>query len=208
MMDHFYQKTFDQIQMPEDRAQALRTRLAAQCSPEKQEVISMNRTKSFRRPAVALVAALTVCALSITAFAYGGPIVEAVHNFMTGGTIEQGVNQDGENYTAGSMDTTSMVSPVEQRDGHLYLTANGQDLDITDLCSYTTPYLYECIGQDGLRHAFVIGGDADAIGWAEFIWDKDGMPMGGNSAFGTNGGSDDAPWLNEGMKQLNLPWAS
>lgn len=32
-MDQRYRKTFDQISLPEDKAQAMRSCLAAQCSP-------------------------------------------------------------------------------------------------------------------------------------------------------------------------------
>ena len=59
---------------------------------------------------------------------------------------------------------------------------------------------------DGLRHAFIIGGDLDALGWAEFFWNEDGIPQGGAAHFGTPEGSDDAPWLDAGKTQLNLPW--
>ena len=167
----------------------------------------MKKNRIPARPSGILVAALLVCALSVTAFAYGGRIVSNVYHFVSGGIVEQGIDENGDNYASGSVDTSTPVAPAEiGEDGRLYLIANQKNLDITDLCSYTIPYIYDIIGEDGLRHAIVIGGNLDAIGWSEFIWDENGLPAAGSSDFGTSGGRDDAPWLNEAMKTLNLPW--
>ena len=77
-MNRLYRNTFDQIVMPEDRAQALRTALASHCSPPETEVISMNKQKFLRRPASFLVAILLIAALSITALACGGRVLYRV----------------------------------------------------------------------------------------------------------------------------------
>ncbi len=206
-MDRLYQRTFDRVHLPEDRARSLRAQLASQCSPMKQEVIPMKQHKSLRRPAVVLVAALLVCALSVTAFAYGGRVVEHVYHLMAGGIVEHGIDEAGNAYASGTASLDGAAAPVEVRaDGRLYLVVQGEDTDITGQCSYTTPYIYECTGEDGLRHAFIVGGDPDAIGWAEFLWDENGLPAAGNAFFGTSGGPEDAPWLDAGKEQLGLPW--
>ena len=206
-MDRLYQKTFDRVRMPKDRAQQLRTELASRCSRDEMEARTMNNSKKIRRPALALVAVFVIAAMSLTAFAYGGTIVERVYTLMTGGTVEHGITEDGVSYASGSTTLDEVTAPVELRDdGRLYFVANGEDIDITDQCSYETPYIYECTGPDGLRHAFIVGGDPDAIGWAEFMWNEDGMPEAGSAAFGTPGGAEDAPWLDVGKNELNLPW--
>lgn len=203
-MKQLYQKTFEQIKMPEARAAALRTTLASRCSQTEKEAIPMKHTKFFRRPMAAVAAVVLIVALSATAFAYSG----GFYRFMTGGSVQDVVDENGSvTGVQGQVDLDQVVEPVEVReDGRLYLTIDGQDTDITGLCSYETPYIYECTGLDGLRHAFIIGGDLDAIGWAEFFWNEDGMPQGGAAHFGTSGGSDDAPWLEAGTDQLGLPW--
>lgn len=33
----------------------------------------------------------------------------------------------------------------------MYLVVNEENTDITEKCSYTEPYIYECTGEDGLR---------------------------------------------------------
>lgn len=206
-MDPLYQRTFDQVRMSEDQVRQVRAELASRCPRDEMEAHPMNNSKRIRRPILAIAAVFLIAAMSLTAFAYGGRIVEQVYTMMTGGTTEHGIDENGNAYASGSVDTGAVTAPVELReDGRLYLTVNGEDLDITGQCSYETPYLYECTGPDGLRHAFIIGGDMDAIGWAEFMWDEDGMPSGGSAHFGTPGGTDDAPWLDAGKEQLNLPW--
>lgn len=205
-MNRLYQKTFDQVRMGSEQYRSLRESLASQCSRSEMEANHMKKTTVRRRPVVA-AAILLVGALSVTAFAYGGRIVESVYQFMTGGTIEQGVDENGMNYSAGSMDTSGEATPVEVReDGSIWLGVNGEEIDITGQFSYTTPYIHDCIGEDGLRHVFVVGGDPDAIGWSEFVWDEDGMPAGGTSWYGTGGGREDAPWMDAAMETLGLPW--
>lgn len=195
-MNQLYRKTFDQVEMSPDRERAVRDRLASRCS-EKEAIMKKNHN-FVRRPVIVMAAVVLVLALSLTAFAFGG----TVYRFMTGGVVA-----GAENVDVDAIEPEQTVAPVEERDGRLYLVINGENKDITGLCSYTEPYIYTCTGSDGLQHAFVIGGDAGAIGWAEFFWDENGLPMAGSAAFGTNGGSDDAPWLNTAMEQLDLPWA-
>lgn len=205
-MDPLYQRTFDQVRMSEDQVRRVRTELASRCPRDEMEALHMNNSKRIRRPILAVAAVFLVAAMSLTAFAYGDRIVERVYTMMTGGSIERGVDESGNSYAIGSFDMGE-AAPVELReDGRLYLTVNGEELDITDQCSYETPYIYECTGPDGLRHALIIGGNLDAIGWAEFMWDEEGMPSGGNASFGTPGGTDDAPWFDAGKEELNLPW--
>lgn len=203
-MKPLYQRTFEQIKLPEARTAALRASLASRCSQTEKEAIPMKHRNFFHRPMAAAAAVILVVALSATALAYGGQF----YQFMTGGSVQEVMDADGNVIgSQGQVDLNQVVAPVEVReDGRLYLTIDGQDADITDLCSYETPYIYECTGLDGLRHAFLIGGDLDAIGWAEFFWNEDGMPQGGAAHFGTSGGSDDAPWLDAGKAQLGLPW--
>lgn len=208
-MNSLYRQTFDQIGLPEETAQALRDELAFRSSQSETEEPNMKNETNYTRPILRrtgtlLVAALLICALSVTALAYGGV---RIYQLLTGGSVEMGRDENGGYYAAGSMDTDHVISPVEYRDdGRLYLTINGEDKDITDALSYSEPYIYEFVAEDGLRHSFVIGGDLDAVGWSEFIWDEDGIAVFGYSHFATPDGSDDAPWLEAGKEQLGLPW--
>lgn len=206
-MEKYYKHTFDQVQMPEDKATAIRSMISSRSIQTIQEDHSMKNKPIVRRFSFALVAIILVCSLSVTAFAHGEKIVEAIYQFITGGFTEKGIDEKGNAYSGGSMDMNTITAPMEIReDGKVYLTINGENKDITNEFSYTTPYIYECVGNDGLRHVFVIGGNLDAIGWSEFLWDDNGLPSAGQSMFGTPNGSDDAPWLDAAIEELGLPW--
>lgn len=202
-MDRLYQKTFDQVALPEDRADSIRTVLASRCSRMETEA-NMKHT-FLRRPTAVLAAVLLIGSLSVTAFAYGGRVVERVYTFMTGGTIEQSVDENGTGLSGVSIGTEQ--SPLEIReDGTIWLMVNGEALDITGEFSYTDPYIYDGTGEDGLRHVLVVGGETDAIGWSEFLWDENGLPAGGTSQLATPAGREDAPWLEAALETLDLPW--
>ena len=196
-MKALYQKTFDSVCLSDVRTDAIRTQLAA---AGKKEVIPMKKHVSLRRGLVLAAILILVFALGITAFAYG----MRRFDLMTGGVIQHGVDEDGNSYVEGSLG--SEIEPIEYRDGRVWLTINGENRDITEEFSYTEPYIYECTGADGLRHAFIIGGETDAVGWAEFLWDENGFPAGGGAHLSSPEGSDDAPWLHAGTDILGLPW--
>ena len=61
-----------------------------------------------------------------------------------------------------------------------------------------------------LGEAFIIGGTPESFGWAEFLWNEDGIPEGGSANNYLRPGSDTewADWYSSGMEQLDLPWAS
>lgn len=206
-MDRLYRKTFEQVRMPRERAEKIRSELASRCSQMEKEAIPVRQNKRMYRPVLAVALVVLVCALSATALAYSGGLGR-IYTMMTGGNSWEILDADGQVAgVAGSVELDQVADPVEVReDGRLYLVINGEEQDITDQCSYETPYIYECTGGDGLRHAFIIGGDLDAIGWAEFFWNEEGMPQGGAAHFGTSEGPSDAPWLEVGKEELNLPW--
>lgn len=196
-MKALYQKTFDTVRLSDARTDAIRAQLAA---AGKTEVIPMKKHVFLRRPLVLAAILVLVFALSITAFAYG----MRRFDLMTGGVIREGVDEEGNSYAEGTLGTE--IEPIAYRDGRVWLTINGENRDITEEFSYTEPYIYECTGSDGLRHAFIIGGETDAVGWVEFLWDETGFPRGGGGHFGTPEGSADAPWLPVGTDILGLPW--
>lgn len=208
-MKNLYRQTFDQVGMSEETVQVLRAEIASRSSRSETEELKMKKEMTntrpiLRRTGTLLVAALLICTLSVSALAYGGV---QIYQLLTGGSVEMGQNKDGGYYASGSVDTDHVISPVEYReDGRLYLTINGENRDITDEVTYTIPYIYEFMAEDGLRHSIIIGGELDAIGWSEFIWDENGIAVFGHSYFATPDGSDDAPWLEAGEEKLNLPW--
>jgi hypothetical protein len=134
---------------------------------KKEEIMNMlenneKRTQKRRMPRmgkVILAAALAVgCVLSIAA---GLPA--QVYNFMSGGTM---VNVPGSNH---SEFTLPAGSPLTLENGRIWLTANGEKLDITDKMDENTPYIQEHTDPaTGNKGYFVAGGTPERFGWAEF----------------------------------------
>ncbi len=208
-MKTLYQRTFDQVQLSDQKKDAIRTVLNsdsfAQTTNLHMEERNMKRSKMFHRPVSIVLALFLVFGFGGTAFAYGTGWIAHVYQMVTGGTITQGVDENGAAYSAVTIGAEG--TPIEQReDGRCYLIVNGENMDITDLCSYTVPYIYEYTDHQNVRHAIVIGGNPDAIGWAEYLWDEDGLPAGGAASFGTSAGREDAPWLDAALERLGLPW--
>lgn len=199
-----YRNLMQHIELPPAAEERIRQQLLARCA-QREEKPEM-KIKHIRKPAAIAAAAVLCCALTVTALASG--VVGRVYHYVTGGTSYHYENADGTKGTVGTMDLDNLNAPAEEREGRIYFTANGQDLDITDQCSPETPYLYDFTGSDGLRHAFIIGGTPDNFGWAEFLWNEEGIPEGGSASNFTKPGSEEwANWYSSGMEQLNLPWA-
>lgn len=108
-MDQRYRKTFDQISLPEDKAQAMRSCLAAQCSQEKsnQEVLPMKKNKPFRRSRIIVAAAVAALLLSLgTAGATGAlkSVSEAFAGWL-GASPDQTQLLEGMGHSIGVSDT-------------------------------------------------------------------------------------------------------
>ncbi len=126
------------------------------------EMIENKGTQKGRRPSVkvmVLAAALAVgCVLSIAA---GLPA--QVYNFMSGGSMMNMPGSDRGEFVVSS-DT-----PVTLEDGRIWLTANGEKLDITDKMDDNTPYIVEHTDKEnGTSGYFVAGGTPENFGWVEF----------------------------------------
>lgn len=137
--------------------QSLRARVAMAVRRDRPHVRPLRRSV-----VLAAAAALTVgCMLSIAA---GLPT--QVYHFIGGGSVTLDPNSGTAYY-----DTLDVSAPIEaDENGRLWLTADGQHIDITDRISEDTPYIYErtdpATGQKGY---LVLGGTPDNLGWMEWI---------------------------------------
>lgn len=202
-MEPLYRRTFDQVRMSGEAAERVRASLASRCAQKKLEVNNMKNTTKIRRPLAAAAALCAALVLTVTAFASSG-LAEHVFHMLSGDTISVGMDESG-NVRVDQALSEEPVSPVEVReDGRVFFTAGGEELDITGQFSYETPYVRECTDADGQCHVFIIGGEPDAVGWAEcMLEDGDTIAM---SAFVLNlapeAEDQPAPWLGAGMEQL------
>lgn len=71
------------------------------------------------------------------------------------------INANGEAISTGD--------PAEVRDGRLYFIANGEDIDITDLCSMDTAFIYVMQDRTGTLHYIFVGGRPDNWGYGSIM---------------------------------------
>ncbi len=120
------------------------------------------RKRRMPTAAKAALAAALVCGCLLSAAAAGLP--GRVYSLLTGGraTVTGG---------AAHLDVDPRkepLCPAEAREGRLWFTAGGQEVDITDLVSQDTPYIYRTADPDSGETGYVIvGGTAEDFGWAE-----------------------------------------
>lgn len=203
-MEPLYQRTFDQVRMSEEGTARVRSELASRCAKKEWEATHMNHTTKARRPLAVIAAVCVILALTVTAFASSG-LAGHVFHMLSGDTISVEMDENGDVYVDKAFDGEEPVSPLETRDnGRIYFTANGEEIDITGQFSYEEPYVYTCTDANNQRHVFIIGGDPDAIGWAECMLDEDDTTA--LSAFVLNlapeAEDQPTPWLDAGIAQL------
>lgn len=176
-----YNRVFEKVQLPPERRAEIRATLSARLAETKKEENFMyKKSTTFRTLAVALVAILATLLVSFT---FGEKVVK----LLSGGQLILGGGAG-----SGSMAMEGFSrDPVEVRDGRIYFTLDGSDLDITDQCSESSYYQYEIVGEDGTRQVVVVGGTPEDLGFALFVWLEDGIRA---STYDLRG-EGTAPWL-------------
>ena len=61
------------------------------------------------------------------------------------------------------------------KDGRLILDFNGEKQDITGICSEGSYFSHEYKDESGFRHLIIAGGGTEDPGWAEYIFDVEGI---------------------------------
>lgn len=90
--------------------------------------------------------------------------------------------------------------PYEVRDGHIYFTLDGSDLDITGQCSEDSWYTYETTGEDGSRQITLVGGTPETVNYLEIEY------SGGKSEAVTvsNPVGEKTPWMDMALAEYGL----
>lgn len=224
MMEHQIKEYFDSVTMPESCRQRIEDAMQARSA----------RAPHPRWVRTALTAAAAL--LFVLGILHSDTIAATAQNFYdyvihalnpkspTIGEVEDGVivSYGGVNATIGQ-DSNSMTAsmqigadlPAEVRDGRLYFTANGENIDITDLCSMDTAYIYTVKDATGLLHHIVVGGTPENWGYQVFVQDpscENGDPTGwiaGASGRHKGADSDWKPyaWVFNAKEILDYPWS-
>ena len=162
--------------------------------------------RHFVRRIVILAAALVLMlALSMTAYAVGTSIYGWGGNFEVRHTKTKG----GEK-TESVLHTESLTEPVRFEDDRMIFIVNGEEIDITDQISETKPFHYEYTDAEGIIHYWIVGRNGPELtnyGYGEFLYKEGENWLGGYSARANLDKDGKGPdWLQNGKKELNIPW--
>ncbi|MBD5541131.1 MAG: hypothetical protein HDR00_08035 [Lachnospiraceae bacterium] len=196
-------EVFDQVEMPETCV------LDIEKAIEKRKGNISQGGKIRKIPRFAAAAAAIVMALLLTdgvVYAYtGNGLISRIIAF-NGTIFTKTVNEEGTMTSEAELNLEEATAPAEYIDGRLYLTVNGENLDITDAISDTTAYNYVYADADSITHYIIIGGKPESFGYAEFLRDADEEWIGGSFVGGEVGGTINPDWLQNAKKELNIPW--
>ena len=165
MDEQKFRRVFDQVKPSRSQKEAMLARLLE----SERKVVPMKKLKKLT--AVGIAAAL----MAVTCAAVASGLPERIYQLVTGGW-----NSSTQLYA------TKENPPVELRGGRLWFTADGQELDITDLVDEDTPYIYTRTDPgSGTTGYIIVGGTPENFGWAEFGTQTDGSAFGVRENVGT-----------------------
>ena len=144
--------------------------------------------------------------------------IEEVKNL--GSNIVAVKDEDGH---TGTMSVAGPADFLEESDGRLYFTANGEHIDITDKISYEEPFIYIYTDEEQIIHYIAVGGvyDPDPTkighGWQEYFQNAPGTePFDPTSEDGWIGGhghnhidvdtETEYPWSVKALEEFDTPW--
>lgn len=128
------------------------------------ELLENRCSQKRRRPVLGrLVVAAVLAAGCLLCIAAG--LSNLAYRFSNGAAFTT-ADKDGEPHLyLGDED----YSPAEIRDGRLWFTAHGREIDITDLVDEETPYIYtHTDASTGEKGYVIVGGTLEDFGWAEY----------------------------------------
>lgn len=166
-----YQNVMKTIDLPPDARRRILCSLKAAKRPRRRLV-----------PRAVLIAAVLALALGLTVGA------STLVSFFSGGVND------------GHLNAAQMKILVRSEDGRILLTTPDGELDITDRCSKTEPFIYEFKDESGAQHYIIAGGTPESCGFVEYIVDPE---TGYADGQGYLGGSS-SEWRIEGERQLGI----
>lgn len=202
-MEKKLKEVFDQVKMPEKCV------LDIEKAMEKKEENILPKAKICKIPRAVAAAAAIAMALLLTegaVYAYTGSGIISRIISLNGTVFTKTVDEEGNMTSRAEVDLGAVTAPAEYRDGRLYLTVNGENIDITNEVSDTTAYTYIFEDTGSITHYIVIGGKPESFGYAEFLQNADKEWIGGSFIGGEVGGTINPDWLQNAKKELNIPW--
>lgn len=205
-MQEKLQEVYDQVHMPEACSRRIEQAMRAKDAGGKKGVARYQWKLGF---AVALAAVMLLALADTTVYAYtGSGIISRVMSWAGNAIFTQGTDEEGNAVGTAELDTSNMTAPAVYRDGCLWFTANGENIDITGEVSESRAYVYEYTDGGGIRHYLIVGGAPETFGYAEFPYDatKDPGWIGGYFTSGKVGETINPDWLKNAKEELGIPW--
>lgn len=205
-MENRVKEVYGQIRMPE------------QCSRRIEEAMrnkqagTLKTPTGYRRisgPAVALATVLLLVLANGTAYAYTGEgIISRIMSFANNAIFTESVDERGNMVSSAVLDTENVTAPAVYKDGRLWFTANGENIDITEQISDSQAYIYDYRDSQGIKHYLILGGDPETFSYAEFLYDESKNPawVGGYFTSGKVGETINPVWLENAKAELGIPW--
>lgn len=196
-------EVFHQVEMPD------------QCVLDIEKAIEEKRKnvpqgiKARKAPRIAAAAAAVIMALLLmdgAVYAYTGNGLISRIVALNGTVFTKTVDEEGNVSSEAEINLEEATAPAEYKDGRLYLTVNGENLDITDEISDTNAYSYIYEDTASVTHYIIIGGKPESFGYAEFLQGADKEWIGGSFIGGEVGGTINPDWLQKAKEELNIPW--
>ena len=199
---------FEQITMPEETERKIRQAMAEERKPKRKH------SGTLRRLAAAAAIVALILVISPTARAAVNNIVIKYFFPNSDITVYEEIDEEGDTVSVVVVDTEA--PPFAQiRNGRLYFTGNGEDIDITDQIAESSPYYYTYVDDYGLTHYLVVGysGSLDNFGIYEFVREEkdgqkdwEGWVTGSGRNFLDPETETRYPWVDLVWEKLNVPW--
>lgn len=199
-------EVYEQVRMPEKCSRRIERAMQG-----RQEVILsiLPFSRRISRPAAALIAALLILMADGTVYAATGEgIISRVFSFANNAVFTKETDEEGNNISTAAYNTSDATAPAEYKEGRLWFTANGENIDITDQVSESMAYTYRYTDAQGITHYLIVGGEPETFGYAEFMCNESGTRewIGGYFSSGKVGESINPDWLQNAKEELGIPW--
>ena len=169
--------------------------------------INLEQKHSGVRPAVAAGLAVALAIGCTTAVVTNYRTIKSFFTFGNNATISLVEEEDGTRGTIVELHTEDITPPAEFKDGRLYFTAYGENLDITDKVSVDEGFIYTHEVDEFVSWVVVGLNEKDNprnFGFAEFYRTPEGKVVGYSARTNLDEDNKGLPWLEKAKKKLGV----
>lgn len=169
--------------------------------------INLEKRPSRLRPAMAVGISVALALGCTAAVVSNYRTIKSFFTFGNNATISLIEEEDGTRGTVVELHTEDITPPAEFKDGRLYFTAYGENIDITDKVSVEDGFIY-AHEDDELASWVVVGlnekDNPRNFGFAEFYRTPEGKVVGYSARTNLDERNKGLPWLEKAKKELGV----